>query len=95
MSSPELDVKYIAGLARIGLADDEVAMFERQLARIVEYVRQLQKLDVDGIEPTAHASPVVNALRADEPRPGLSADEALAVAPQRADDLFAVPKVID
>ena len=58
MSSPILDVRDVARLARIELTDEEAATFQSQLGRVLEYVEQLGKLDVSGVEPTAHANPV-------------------------------------
>jgi len=101
MTAPEnkaadsIDVRYVAHLARMHLADDEVARLQRQLEQIVGYVRQLNELDVAGIEPTAHAIPVQNVFRADEVRPGLAHGTVMANAPQARDGLFIVPKIIE
>lgn len=89
------DVLRIAELARLELTPDEVALFTRQLADILEYVQQIQGLDTSGVEPTSHA---INrpAERADEPVPSLARPEALANAPDAATEagLFKVPRVI-
>ena len=96
MSSPAgIDVNYVAQLARLKLSAEEVARFQGQLDQIVRYVEQLRKLDVSGIEPTAHAVDRANVMREDRPVPSLAADEATANAPARAHDLFMVPKVIE
>jgi aspartyl-tRNA(Asn)/glutamyl-tRNA(Gln) amidotransferase subunit C len=55
----------------------------------------LKKVDVNDVEPTAHTSDVFNVFREDEVRPGLTAAEALANAPRKANDLFVVTKVVD
>ena len=95
MSSPELDVRYVANLARIALSDEEVATFQGQLGRILDYVTQLEKVDVTGVEPTAYANPVFNVFRADEPHESLPKAEALANAPRQASGLFSVTKVVE
>ena len=94
-TSDKIDVRYVAHLARMHLADDEVARLQPQLEQIVGYVRQLDELDVAGIEPTAHAIPVQNVFRADEVRPGLGHDVVMANAPLAREGQFIVPKIIE
>jgi len=65
MSSPNLDVRDVARLARIELSDEEAATFQSQLGSVLEYVEQLGKLDASQVEPTAHAAPVFNVFRED------------------------------
>lgn len=91
----EATVRHVAHLARLKLSDDEVHRYTQQLVAILEYVQQLNRLNVDGVEPTAHALPIVNVLRPDEPREPLGAEKALANAPQKAAGFFALPKVLD
>jgi aspartyl-tRNA(Asn)/glutamyl-tRNA(Gln) amidotransferase subunit C len=91
----EAQVRHIAMLSRLKPSDDEVALFSEQLSAIVDYVEKLNEVNTDDVEPTAHAIPVENVFRADEVRPSISSDEALANAPQRDGDFFAVPKVLD
>jgi aspartyl-tRNA(Asn)/glutamyl-tRNA(Gln) amidotransferase subunit C len=67
----------------------------RQLSSIVDYVGQLQQVNTDGVEPLAHPLPVHNVFRDDEPRPSLPTDAALANAPARQGDFYAVPAVLD
>jgi aspartyl-tRNA(Asn)/glutamyl-tRNA(Gln) amidotransferase subunit C len=89
------DVLRIAELARLELTPDEVNLFTRQLAGILDYVAQIQGLDTTGVPPTAQ---VMNRPidRADEPLPTLPRDEALANAPEAASEagLFKVPRVM-
>ena len=73
-------VAKVAKLARIRLTDAEEESYAAELGDILSYVEQLQKVDVDGIEPLAHCLPLDNAFRADENRPSLTADDALANA---------------
>ena len=93
--SAELDVRYIARLARLHLTDEETATFQTQLAHVLSYVEKLREADVEGVEPTAHANAVVNVFREDLPRPCFTQSEALANAPRSANGLFIVPKVIE
>ncbi len=95
MKAPELDVRYVARLARIALSDAEVAQYRTQLAHILEHVAELDRLDVSGIEPTAHAHPVHNVTRPDVARPGFSPEEALANAPAQTGGQFAVVRVVE
>lgn len=95
MSSPELDVRYVANLARIDLSEAEVAQFQTQLGRVLEYVEQLNQVDVSQVEPTAHANDVTNVFRADVPGVSLDKKAALANAPRQVNGLVAVTKVIE
>ncbi len=95
MSAQKLDVAHIANLARLDLNEDEIATFQSQLDKILAYVEKLSGLDVDGIEPTAHAIPVFDVMRDDVARPGFGLEKALRNAPRRVGDQFGVPKVIE
>ncbi|VGO20115.1 Asp-tRNA(Asn)/Glu-tRNA(Gln) amidotransferase subunit GatC [Pontiella sulfatireligans] len=90
-----MDVGYVAHLARIDLTSEETALFQGQLNQVLQYVEQLNELDVEGVEPMAHAIPVYNVLRKDEL--GLSLDHAdvVANAPSSSDGHIRVPKIID
>jgi aspartyl-tRNA(Asn)/glutamyl-tRNA(Gln) amidotransferase subunit C len=89
------EVRHIAHLARLDLSPPELETMTRQLGDILAYVDQLKEVNVEGIEPLAHPLPVQNVFRADEPRPSLTADEALANAPNRKGDFFGVPAVLE
>lgn len=91
----DVDVKYVAHLARIALTPEEEAKFGAQLKNILGYIEKLNQLDVSHIEPTAHAVPLVNVFRKDEVRPSLSNEEALRNAPAKANGLFVVPKIVE
>jgi len=90
-----MDVGYVAHLARIDLTEDETVLFQEQLDQVLHYVEQLGELDVDGVEPTAHAFPVYNVLRKDEIGQSLDHAEVMANAPAASDDHIRVPKIID
>jgi aspartyl-tRNA(Asn)/glutamyl-tRNA(Gln) amidotransferase subunit C len=95
MPSGELDVKYVAQLARITLTPDEEKKLGAQLGNILGYIEKLRELDVSNIEPTAHAVPLVNITRADAVAPSLPHAEALRNAPRQANGLFVVPKIVE
>lgn len=91
----ELDVAYTAQLARLNLSPEEIAKFQSQLSQVLEHVEKLKSVDVSGVEPMAHTSPVFNVMREDASCPWLTAPESLANAPRQASDLFIVTKVIE
>ncbi len=91
----EAQVRRVALLSRLELSDKEVAQFSTQLSNIVEYIEKLNELDMDNVEPLAHCLPIHNVLREDIPRPSLTNDQAMVNAPQRHDEYFKVPKILD
>jgi aspartyl-tRNA(Asn)/glutamyl-tRNA(Gln) amidotransferase subunit C len=91
----DFDVQYVARLARIALTPEEEAKFAAQLSHVLGYIEKLNQLDVSGIEPTAHAVPMVNVTRTDEVQPSLTNEEALRNAPSKANGLFLVPKIVE
>ncbi len=95
MSEVEIDVKYVAHLARIELTPEEERKLGAQLGHILGYIEKLKELDVCGVEPTAHAVPRMNVTRADELHPSLPHEEAMCNAPAHANGLFVVPKIVE
>ena len=95
MAAAEIDVKYVAHLARIALTPEEEKKLAAQLGGILGYIEKLKELDVAGVEPTAHAVPMVNITRTDEIRPSLPHNEAMRNAPKQANGLFIVPKIVE
>tara|TARA_B100000927_G_scaffold32897_1_gene23750 strand:- start:2763 stop:3068 length:306 start_codon:yes stop_codon:yes gene_type:complete len=93
--SPEIDVRYTADLARLKLTDQEVARFQQQFGDILKLVDTLTKLDVEGVEPTAHPAPVLDIMREDEVEVNLMKDRVLENAPDSASNQIRVPKVVD
>lgn len=91
----EAQVRHVAKLSRLDLTDDEVGRFSGDLSAIVEYIEKLNELDVEGVEPLAHCLPIHNVFREDVVKESLSNEEALSNAPQRHDEYFKVPKVLD
>lgn len=90
-----IDIQYVAHLARLALTPEEESKLAVQLDSILEYVEKLRGVNIDGVEPTAHAAPRVNVLRADEVRPSFSQEEALRNAPAQANGLFLVPRIVE
>jgi aspartyl-tRNA(Asn)/glutamyl-tRNA(Gln) amidotransferase subunit C len=88
-------VVHVAKLARLALSEEELALFEEQLSRILEHAARVTALDTDGIEPTAHAIPLVNVFRPDELVPSLEREEALRNAPEAEDGFFRVPRILE
>ena len=95
MSSEHMNVRHIADLARIDLSNEECETFQGQLDSIIGYIETLKSVDVEGIEPTAHASPVFDRLREDASRPGLEQADLLRNAPDSALGQIRLPKVVD
>lgn len=91
----QIDIDYVAGLARLALGADEKAAFARQLGDVLAYIEKLKEVDVTGVEPTAHAFDVHNVWTADVPTPALPVEEALRNAPVARENMIAVPKVVE
>ncbi len=95
MSVTPDQVTWVAHLARLDLAEADRDRTARQLSAVLDYFGQLNRVDTAGVEPLSHPLKVHNVFRPDEPRPSLTADEALANAPDRRGDYFGVPAVLD
>lgn len=108
MSAPTIDrtlVLHVAKLASLSLSDEEADRLAADLARIVEYVAQLEQVDVSGVAPMVSCAPDPRATahvrldrapwRDDEPREGLSREDALSQAPRVEDEGFAVPAFVE
>jgi len=80
-------------LARIGLEPGDEDFYAEQLSGILAHIDRLQQVNTDDIPPTAQVVEIVNQLREDEPRPGLSQEDALANAPAAQDGFFRVPSI--
>ena len=90
-------VVHVADLARIGLTDDEVERFTGQISVVLDAVARLGEVDTSTIAPTASVLPLQDVYRDDQPRPGLTTDEALANAPRggRDGEFFRVQEVLE
>lgn len=91
----DLDVAYIARLARINLTEAEAKVFQKQLDDVLRHVEKLREADVTHVEPAAHVLPIFNVFREDAPRDWFTAEQALSNAPRKANGLFIVPKVVE
>jgi aspartyl-tRNA(Asn)/glutamyl-tRNA(Gln) amidotransferase subunit C len=95
MSKDHIDVNYVANLARLNLTEEESTTFQRQIEDILGYINKLEELNIDGIEPTAHASPVYDRIREDVTKLSLERDAFLGIAPEISNYQIKVPKVIE
>lgn len=91
----DLDVAYVARLARINLTEAEAEVFQKQLDDVLRYVEKLRQADVTNVEPAAHVLPIFNVFREDAPGDWFTAEQALSNAPRKANGLIIVPKVVE
>ncbi len=92
---PTIDINYVAKLARIELDENEKAKFSAQLEQVLDYFKKLSEVNVDGVEPSAHAHSIYNVWRDDIPTAAMPVEEALMNAPAKRDNQIIVPKVVD
>lgn len=90
--TPE-QVRHVAILARLRLEPGDEDFYAQQLSGILAHIDRLQEVDTDDIPPTAQVVEIVNRLRDDEPRPGLTQGDALSNAPAAVDGFFRVPSI--
>ena len=95
IKTSDLDVAYVAKLARLNLSDAETQLFQKQLGDVLKYADKLREVDVSHAEAAAHAVPIFNVFREDQPRDWLTAEQALSNAPRQANGLFIVTKVVE
>jgi aspartyl-tRNA(Asn)/glutamyl-tRNA(Gln) amidotransferase subunit C len=95
MAHHELNIHRIAELARLQLAPEEAEQHEAQLTRILDYMEVLESHDLASVEPTAHAAPVYDVWRKDEPRDCFTNAQALANAPRQREGQFLMPRVVE
>ena len=94
MSSDEIDVRYVAKLARIALTDEEVERFGRELGDLLGHINAISRLDTEKIPATAQVVVQRNVEREDTVGPALDRDATLAMAPQAEGVYFRVPRII-
>ena len=90
----EIDVAYVARLARIALTSEEVVQFGGQLEALLDHVAQLEALPTADVAATAAVIPSSNVMRDDLPVPSLARDAVLSQAPRRQGNYFQVPRII-
>ncbi|RMH09962.1 MAG: Asp-tRNA(Asn)/Glu-tRNA(Gln) amidotransferase subunit GatC [Planctomycetota bacterium] len=98
MSNPPLSnehIRHIARLARLDLADGELPDLARRLSAVLEYVAQLESLELEGVEEMSHVADETNILADDQPGSMLDRQVLLDMAPHTFDAFVRVPKVID
>jgi len=88
-------VEHIARLARLSISEEDKEALTEQLSAILGYMEKLNSLNTEGIEPTSHVLEISNVFRDDEPTPSLSPDDALGNAPERSDNFYKVPRIIE
>ena len=89
------EVRKVAHLARLELNEDEINSHAKQLEKILEYVKQLEKIDTKDVSCTTRAIEVTNVFRKDENKNSRCAEELLELGPSREDKYFKVPKIIN
>jgi aspartyl-tRNA(Asn)/glutamyl-tRNA(Gln) amidotransferase subunit C len=94
LSSDNIDIRYVAKLARIELTDDEVERFGRQLGDLLEHVKTLHDLDTAAVPATAQVVESRNVARADAVGRCLEHETVMQMAPQRQGAFFRVPRII-
>ncbi|MFS3127943.1 Asp-tRNA(Asn)/Glu-tRNA(Gln) amidotransferase subunit GatC [Nocardioides sp. Bht2] len=88
------EVAHLANLARIDLSDAELDHLAPQLSVILDSVRSISAVAGDDVPATSHPMPLTNVLRADVVTPSLTAEQALAMAPESENQRFSVPKIL-
>ena len=91
----DIDIAHVARLARLGLTEEELAFYQRQLGVILEHAAKVSALDTAGVEPTAHPLAFVNAFREDATVAPLDRERVLEQAPLTEDGFFVVPPPLE
>jgi len=95
MKITKQEVEHVAKLARLELSEQEKEKLTDQLSNILTYVETLNSLDTKGVEPTSHVLDLKNVMRDDVAVQGLTQEQALANAPDKAAGHYKVPKIIE
>jgi aspartyl-tRNA(Asn)/glutamyl-tRNA(Gln) amidotransferase subunit C len=95
MGIDRAQVDHVARLARLDLSEEERERMCAELTQILEHAGRIQSLDLDAVEPTAHAVPLENVMRSDDVTPSLPQSEALRNAPQVEEGRFRVPRIVE
>ena len=93
-SSP-INIDYVSDLARIKLTDQEKMTYQSQLSAVLDYFEKLDRVTVEGVEPIAHAFPIINVWQDDDPEETFTPEEAIKNAPKKRSQQIVVPKVVD
>lgn len=90
----DIDIAKVARLARLALSEAQLAEYGAQLQDILEHAERVGALPTEGVEPTSHPLPMVNAFRPDKVLPSLDRNEVLEQAPEREGEYFRVPRIL-
>ncbi len=93
MAITESDVRHVAMLARLALSDEQVITLTAELGSVLGHIDELQQLDLEGVQPTAHPLEMTNSTRPDVVVPGLSQELALKNAPDSDGSAFLIPTI--
>lgn len=88
-------VKHVANLARLAITEEEANKFRNQLDNIISFAEQLNELDTENVEPTAHVLEIKNVMREDNAQQGLPREEVLKNAPDHQDGQIKVPGIME
>ena len=88
------EVKKVAHLARLELNENEINNHAEQLEKILEYIKQLEKIDTTDVACTTRAIEVINVFRKDEKKKYDCTEEILELGPSKEDKYFKVPKIL-
>jgi aspartyl-tRNA(Asn)/glutamyl-tRNA(Gln) amidotransferase subunit C len=94
-SEMQIDIDHLSLLARVSLTSSEKIQFSAQIADILGYIEKLKKVNIDGIEPTAHGTPILNVFQTDVPQLGLTVEYALRNAPAQSENMIHVPRIVE
>jgi len=89
------EVLHIAALAKLGMTEEDVTRYGAQLSNILENFEILQKVDTEGVPPTAQPNALCNVMKDDEVTPSMPSSDVLANAPRREGDFFRIRPVLE
>jgi aspartyl-tRNA(Asn)/glutamyl-tRNA(Gln) amidotransferase subunit C len=89
------EVEHVAHLARLEIKEEDKEKFTEQLSAILTYVEKLNELDTKEVEPTSHVLPIENVFKEDVAGESISTDRALENSPEKEQNHFKVPKIVD
>lgn len=87
------EVQHIAKLARLGLTEEEIGKFQKELSSILDYIEKLKEVDVRQVSPASHAVKLENAMRQDAVKPNDGGEKLLNLAPDKKDGFLKVKSV--
>lgn len=95
MTVSKSDVQTIAALAQLDVDEHTLKNYAHELSNIMDMIRELKEIDTHSIEPMPHPQDIELRLRTDQVTEVTQRDELQAIAPQTADGLYLVPKVLE